>query len=62
MNDNTRMQKTERAAKPVCEGTGTKFATFDGGKKTCPACGKYIALGYTSFALIKHMPSQEAKS
>jgi hypothetical protein len=54
------MQKTERAVKPVCEGTGTKFATFDGGKKTCPACGKYIALGYTSFALIKHMPSQEA--
>lgn len=41
---------------PVCGGVGTKFATFDGGKKTCPVCGKYISLGYTSFALIKHKP------
>jgi rRNA maturation endonuclease Nob1 len=49
------MERTA-APKAVCAGVGTKFATFDGGKKTCPVCGKYISLGYTSFALIKHTP------
>ena len=40
--------------KVVCEGVGTKFDVFGGGMKICPVCGKQIALGYKSFALIKH--------
>jgi len=42
--------------KAVCDGVGTKFATFDGGFKICPVCGKQVALGYKTFALFKHTP------
>jgi len=37
-----------------CKGVGTKFEVFGRGKQTCPVCGKDIALGYKSFALIQH--------
>lgn len=49
------MQKPA-TTKPVCDGVGTKFETFDGGKKACPVCGKSISLSYKGFALIKHQP------